>query len=549
MQSGFKGASGSVAAVVFAAGVCGVASGSPEFRTVVLDDFSRQEYDQRWTAQIGSGGHVAYLARNNPRLLLWDGEATEVLHEIGTHLEGLAPGVTTASHTPITHNGSIHHGRILGVDREGGVSARLYAGPEPSESTSFLASTVPGGGFRAIMVPPEFAAQTGVVRSRLSWLFSGMRRCDAGYTRASGFDQDDIYSHRIFSPDLSQRVIWSVGGQVAGGTAATGLEYFRTDPSFGITTHHDHAGPAAVDLIVFSADGTEPRYVGVVRTHNAGAVVLVRSRLTINGLSLQTPTPLVRVNTAGQVLLANVWVFDADLGVVLTQPLLLYSESGDPELLLQRNDSIPFANAEPRLYDPPQSDRIRRRMALGEDGSVIFDIRPNSLEIARRSPCGEYTMLLAPDADLLGVPGATVNTNDKPILSLDATSAAAMYTVDGVDSIYHASPTGITRVLGAGDEVEVSPGVFQTVLSVHLLDVNAEHVLLNIRFWGGRAMLAATVPTCPADLNNDGVVDADDFFLFLNFFAAGDPRADINGDGVIDADDFFEYLGLFAQGC
>ncbi len=53
----------------------------------------------------------------------------------------------------------------------------------------------------------------------------------------------------------------------------------------------------------------------------------------------------------------------------------------------------------------------------------------------------------------------------------------------------------------------------------------------------------------PADLNGDGVIDADDFFLFLSLFASGDPRADINGDGVIDADDFFDYLGLFAAGC
>ncbi|TVS08469.1 MAG: hypothetical protein EA423_01335 [Phycisphaerales bacterium] len=54
---------------------------------------------------------------------------------------------------------------------------------------------------------------------------------------------------------------------------------------------------------------------------------------------------------------------------------------------------------------------------------------------------------------------------------------------------------------------------------------------------------------CVADLNGDGVVDADDFFLFLTLFAAADPIADINGDGVIDADDFFAYLSLFAAGC
>ncbi|MCC5786398.1 MAG: hypothetical protein JJU33_06845 [Phycisphaerales bacterium] len=54
---------------------------------------------------------------------------------------------------------------------------------------------------------------------------------------------------------------------------------------------------------------------------------------------------------------------------------------------------------------------------------------------------------------------------------------------------------------------------------------------------------------CAPDLNGDGVVDADDFFLFLQLFAAGDPRADFNNDGVIDADDFFAFLNAFAAGC
>ncbi|TVS07585.1 MAG: hypothetical protein EA423_03760 [Phycisphaerales bacterium] len=56
-------------------------------------------------------------------------------------------------------------------------------------------------------------------------------------------------------------------------------------------------------------------------------------------------------------------------------------------------------------------------------------------------------------------------------------------------------------------------------------------------------------PSCPPDLNGDGVVDADDFFLFLQLFASGDPRADFNNDGVIDADDFFAFLNAFAAGC
>ncbi|TVS07584.1 MAG: hypothetical protein EA423_03755 [Phycisphaerales bacterium] len=71
-------------------------------------------------------------------------------------------------------------------------------------------------------------------------------------------------------------------------------------------------------------------------------------------------------------------------------------------------------------------------------------------------------------------------------------------------------------------------------------------------FGSGGQIVVETVgvgPTCPPDLNGDGVVDADDFFLFLQLFAAGDMRADFNNDGVIDADDFFSFLNAFAAGC
>jgi len=74
-----------------------------------------------------------------------------------------------------------------------------------------------------------------------------------------------------------------------------------------------------------------------------------------------------------------------------------------------------------------------------------------------------------------------------------------------------------------------------------------------------RAFQTAGAP-CPADLTGpggepDGVLDADDFFRYLDLFAAGDADADLAGapdggpDGLIDANDFFRYLDLFAQGC
>ncbi len=57
------------------------------------------------------------------------------------------------------------------------------------------------------------------------------------------------------------------------------------------------------------------------------------------------------------------------------------------------------------------------------------------------------------------------------------------------------------------------------------------------------------VSNCAADIDDDGDLDAEDFFAYLDLFANGDDGADIDGDGDIDAKDFFGYLDLFAAGC
>ncbi len=66
---------------------------------------------------------------------------------------------------------------------------------------------------------------------------------------------------------------------------------------------------------------------------------------------------------------------------------------------------------------------------------------------------------------------------------------------------------------------------------------------------------------CLADIDEDGELDADDFFGYLDLFANGDSRADLTGsgdpddpqygvpDGEIDADDFFFFLDAFSLGC
>ncbi len=66
---------------------------------------------------------------------------------------------------------------------------------------------------------------------------------------------------------------------------------------------------------------------------------------------------------------------------------------------------------------------------------------------------------------------------------------------------------------------------------------------------GGSEVFRIERLRCPADFNDDGVLDADDFFFFLDLFVDGDERADITGNGVIDANDFFAFLDLFVEGC
>lgn len=60
---------------------------------------------------------------------------------------------------------------------------------------------------------------------------------------------------------------------------------------------------------------------------------------------------------------------------------------------------------------------------------------------------------------------------------------------------------------------------------------------------------AAGATVCPADLTLDNCLNTNDFFLYLSWYAAADPRADLNGDESLSTDDFFLYLDWYTAGC
>ncbi|MFG0306696.1 MAG: GC-type dockerin domain-anchored protein [Phycisphaerales bacterium JB040] len=54
---------------------------------------------------------------------------------------------------------------------------------------------------------------------------------------------------------------------------------------------------------------------------------------------------------------------------------------------------------------------------------------------------------------------------------------------------------------------------------------------------------------CPADYNNDGVLDNGDISAFVNGFLSGEAAADFNNDGVIDNGDIGAFVEAFLRGC
>ncbi len=94
-------------------------------------------------------------------------------------------------------------------------------------------------------------------------------------------------------------------------------------------------------------------------------------------------------------------------------------------------------------------------------------------------------------------------------------------------------------------------GVFPDPHEPVIVEIGGTQTGVNYLLFGEPANCSnpCAGPNCPADLDFDGDADADDFFLFLDLFSAGDPCADLDQNGTVDADDFFAYLDLFAQGC
>ncbi|MCC6675595.1 MAG: CHRD domain-containing protein [Phycisphaerales bacterium] len=109
-----------------------------------------------------------------------------------------------------------------------------------------------------------------------------------------------------------------------------------------------------------------------------------------------------------------------------------------------------------------------------------------------------------------------------------------------LNPIPNGSPSRGTWAYAAGQEAGILEG--RTYFNVHTTVFGGGEIRGQINF-------ASLLPSCPADLNCDGLVDFADYLEFLNLYDAGDLRVDYNGDGLVDFADYLEFLNFYDAGC
>lgn len=256
----------------------------------------------------------------------------------------------------------------------------------------------------------------------------------------------------------------------------------------------------------------------------------------------------------------NIHRFDFETGV--PQPI-----AGDP-----LGEFIPGGQPPPGL-DQPQAMEV-----LGDGRLLVADVMRRRLvlfDADTGAPLGEFSSNI--------ISGTVTDIDEQPdgtIVIADAGSAnrIATFAANGtfLSSFSFRTPAGV-HVLPTGDFLVTSgssfgqgKGLFRvspTGVILEAIDTSRNYAVLElvtlVEATGCAPDLSGSVdPNNPAFGVPDGVVDAIDFFYYLDRFAAGDlDVADLTGsvdpnnpafgvpDGTLDANDFFFYLMIFAAGC
>ncbi len=118
-----------------------------------------------------------------------------------------------------------------------------------------------------------------------------------------------------------------------------------------------------------------------------------------------------------------------------------------------------------------------------------------------------------------------------------------------------------TRSGAPGDAAIIAAEAGALLLGGHIAPARRAFLFFEDSSWlaatgAGQTILEQTIgwatgfeQSCPADFNDDGVVNTQDVLAFLNAWSAGDPSADFNADGAVDTRDVLAFLNAWSVGC
>ncbi len=250
----------------------------------------------------------------------------------------------------------------------------------------------------------------------------------------------------------------------------------------------------------------------------------------------------------------DVCASDDDPPFELAQNGSIIITSPAPGTVVQAGDIITFSAEPTGDFSPTQiyfASSIGSEVVEGPHFSVDLTVPPQMVGTITISAMGvddEFLVAMADDVNISAATDAVligIELSPNPVVLFDWYPQAGLR---------------VTGIYDDGHPREIREGVAFVSDEPSIATVDADGLVRALRegettvraeyqgFQDSTEVIAEG-EFCIVDLNGDGVVDADDFFLFLQLFAAGDSRADFNNDGIIDADDFFAFLSAFAAGC
>ncbi len=247
------------------------------------------------------------------------------------------------------------------------------------------------------------------------------------------------------------------------------------------------------------------------------------------------------------------------------QQLKRYDPDGSERVLLTQGDPVPASDG------TPNNDTVSffSRLSVDEAGNILVSVAistpdpsiPRALVLA--SPDGARTIVRDDDAtpeptgSSQREPGTIeINTRRRAVINARgqvAFVATVHEPTKEIDALFYwDDERGLIEVAREGDTIDAGEIEHLTFASregsVRQLGLGETGSLaFHVALVGGTELILKwSPPSIPEDWNNDGFVNAQDFFDFVNdYFDADDTNADFNGDGFENGQDWFDFVNAF----